>query len=212
MRKGIIKLVVMGAITALIVIIYNAVAIWQFSKQDQTRHADCAIVAGAGIKGEGPGAVFKARLDHAIWLYHEGFVRTLILTGGMSPGATRSDAAVAKAYVLANAVPDADILIEERSTVTRENLRYAAELMHRHQLKTALLVSDPLHMLRMRIIAWDNHIESWSSPTTASRYQSGSTRFPFLLREAFYYTGYRILRYLPVIPVQKISTDDHSRL
>ncbi len=208
MRKGILKLTLLAALTAFIVIAYNATAIWRFSKQDQTRHADCAIVAGAGINGDQPSAVFKARLDHAVWLYHEGVVGSLILTGGLSPGATRSDAAVAKEYVTAKEVPEAAILIEERSTITRENLRNAAELMHQHGLKTALLVSDPLHMLRMQMIAWDNRIESWSSPVTASRYQTWSTQFPFLLREAFYYTGYRILRYVPVIPVQKISTHE----
>jgi uncharacterized SAM-binding protein YcdF (DUF218 family) len=208
MRKGIFKLALLSALTALIVIVYNAVAIWQFSKQDQTRHTDCAIVAGAGIHGDQPSAVFKARLDHAVWLYHEGFVGSLILTGGMSPGAKRSDAAVAKEYVHAKGVPEAAILIEEQSTITRENLRNAAVLMHLHRLKTALLVSDPLHMRRMQIIARDNRIESWSSPVTASRYQSWSTRLPFLLSESFYYTGYRILRYVPLIPVQKISTPE----
>lgn len=205
MRKGIIKLSLIGAVTAFIVVVYNTVAIWQFSKKDQTRHADCAIVAGAGINNTQPSAVFRARLDHAVWLYHEGFVGTLILTGGFSPGAKRSDADVAKAYVLTRNVPEAAIFIEEQSTITRENLRNAAELMHRHRLKTALLVSDPLHMLRMRMIAWDNRIKSWSSPVIGSRYQSWSTLIPFLLRESFYYTGYRILRYIPFIPVQKIS-------
>lgn len=204
-RKNLLKLALLCIVTAIIIIVYNAVAIWQFSKQDQTRHADCAIVAGAGVKGSRPGAVFQARLDHAIWLYHEGFVETLILTGGFSPGAARSDAAIAKEYVLTRNVPASAIFIEERSTVTRENLRYAAEIMARQRLNTALLVSDPLHMMRMRFIAWDNRIEGWSSPVTASRYQSWSTQLPFLLREAFYYTGYRILRYMPLIPVQKVS-------
>lgn len=205
MRKGIIKLTLLAALTALIVIVYNAAAVWQFSKQDQTRHADCAIVAGAGIKGDQPSAVFKARLDHAVWLYQEDFVGSLILTGGLSPGATRSDAAVAKAYVLAQGVPEAAILIEEQSTITRENLRNASVLMHLNRLETALLVSDPLHMLRLLLIAGDNGINGWSSPTTTSRYKTWGTQLPFLLRESYYYTGYRLLRFLPNTPVQKIS-------
>jgi hypothetical protein len=44
---------------------------------------------------------------------------------------------------------------------------------------------------------------SWSSPTTTSRYRSWQTQLPFLLREAFYYTGYRILRYLPLFRQRK---------
>lgn len=205
MRKGILKLTLLAALTALSVIVYNAAAVWQFSKQDQTRHADCAIVAGAGIKGDQPSAVFKARLDHAVWLYQEDFVGSLILTGGLSPGATRSDAAVAKAYVLAQGVPEAAILIEEQSTITRENLRNASVLMHLNRLETALLVSDPLHMLRLQLIAGDNSINGWPSPTTTSPYKTWGTQLPFLLRESYYYTGYRLLRFLPNTPVQKIS-------
>lgn len=34
------------------VFIHNAIAIYQFSQQNQTRVADCAIVAGAGVSGK----------------------------------------------------------------------------------------------------------------------------------------------------------------
>lgn len=44
------------------VLIHNAIAIYQFSQQNQTRVADCAIVAGAGVSGKTPSPVFQARL------------------------------------------------------------------------------------------------------------------------------------------------------
>nr|WP_242430009.1 YdcF family protein [Kluyvera intermedia] len=107
---------------------------------------------------------------------------------------------MARHYLLNRGVPEAVIFIDEQSTVTRENIHNAKIIMARQHMQTALLVSDPLHMLRMRLIAYDNDMVSWSSPTTTSRYRSWQTQLPFLLREAFYYTGYRILRYLPAIP------------
>lgn len=64
--------------------------------------------------------------------------------------------------------------------------------------RTALLVSDPLHMLRLKTIAQDNGIDSRSSPTRSTRYKSRWAQTRFLLREAFYYSGYRLLRYMPV--------------
>lgn len=199
------KWLLLGIATAAFVIIYNAIAIYRFSQQDQTRKADCAIVAGAGIDGKSPSPVFTARLDHAIWLYREGKVNMLILTGGLSHGATKSDASIARDYLVHQGVPDTVIFIDEQSTVTRENIRNAKTIMERQKMHTALLVSDPLHMLRMRLIAQDNDIVGWSSPTTTSRYRSWSTQLPFLLSEAFYYSGYRILRYLPGIPIQKVD-------
>ncbi|EAA5921214.1 hypothetical protein ELQ57_12785 [Salmonella enterica subsp. enterica serovar Teko] len=64
--------------------------------------------------------------------------------------------------------------------------------------RTALLVSDPLHMLRLKTIAQDNDIDSRSSPTRSTRYKSRWVQTRFLLREAFYYSGYQLLRYMPV--------------
>jgi len=192
-----VKITLITAAVILSTIAWNAVTIYRFSLEDQTHKADCAIVAGAGIAGRLPSPVFKARLDHAIWLYQQGFVKSLILTGGMSPAATASDASIARQYVLTQGVPASALFIEEQSQVTRENMRNAREIMARQKLHTALLVSDPLHMLRLKLIARDNGIDGSSSPALQTRYQSWSTQLPFLLRESFYYTGYQIMRYLP---------------
>ncbi len=48
--------------------------------------------------------------------------------------------------------------------MTRENIRYAKQILLQQQWRTALLVSDPLHMLRLKTIAQDNGIDSRSSP------------------------------------------------
>ncbi|MBJ9113048.1 YdcF family protein [Citrobacter sp. FDAARGOS_156] len=186
-----------------VVIAHNAFSIYQFSHEDQTRVADCAIVAGAGVNGDRPSPVFQARLDHAVWLYRQKFVSALVLTGSYSIGASDSDASIARLYVLTQGVPDNATFIEERSTVTRENIRYAQTIMKHQQWQTALLVSDPLHMLRLQTIARDNGINSWSSPTPSTRYQSWWLQTRFLLRESFYYSGYHLLR---LIPVQNNST------
>ncbi|MGS8690880.1 YdcF family protein, partial [Salmonella enterica subsp. enterica serovar Infantis] len=69
---------------------------YQFSQHNQTRVADCALVAGAGVSGKTTSPVVQARLDHAIWLYHQHIVRALVLTGVSGAGATVSDAAIAR--------------------------------------------------------------------------------------------------------------------
>ncbi|MEL7445171.1 MAG: YdcF family protein, partial [Pseudomonadota bacterium] len=53
-------------------------------------------------------------------------------------------------------------------------------------LTSALLVSDPLHLRRAQIMAWDLGIDARPSATPSSRYQTWSTQGPFLLREVFY--------------------------
>lgn len=109
----------------------------------------------------------------------------MVLTGGYGAGATVSDAAIARQYVLEKGIPAKAIFIEERSTVTRENIRYAKQILRQQQWRTALLVSDPLHMLRLKTIAQDNGIDSRSSPTRSTRYKSWWAQTRFLLRETF---------------------------
>jgi len=185
-------------ITILIIFIgiCNALAIYQFSFKDQTHTADCAIVAGAAVKGDVPSLVFQERLNHAASLYRDGYVKKLIVTGGYSNFNALSDAAVARRYLLSLHIPDAAILVEDRSQVTRENLRYAKTIMAMNQLHNALIVSDPLHMKRIMLMARDEGIEAWASPATTSRYRSFSAKTHFLLRETFWYSVYYLYRVL----------------
>ena len=85
-------------------------------------------------------------------------------------------------------------MLEERSTITQENLRFSKEIMNSHDLSTAILVSDPLHMKRSMMMAKDYEIEAFSSPTPTTRYQTWRSKLPFLARETFFYVGYQIYR------------------
>ncbi len=55
------------------VFIHNAIAIYQFSQQNQTRVADCAIVAGAGVSGKTPSPVFRPD-----WIMPSGFTNNTL--------------------------------------------------------------------------------------------------------------------------------------
>ena len=184
------------ALVGLLVIglVVEAVSIWTYAEKDETRTADAAIVLGAAAYESGPSPVYRERLNHGIWLYKQGYVMKLILTGGTAEGNTRSDAAIGAEYVMNQGVPSEDILLEETSTITEENLKNAAGIMEREGLSVALIVSDPLHMKRAMLLAKDTGIEAYSSPTTTTRYVSLEKKIQFLFRELFYYTGYRVIR------------------
>ena len=66
--------------------------------------------------------------------------------------------------------------------------------MEENKWETSIIVSDPLHMKRSMLIANDYDINAVSSPTPSSKYQSWKTKVPFLLREGFFYVGYKIWR------------------
>ena len=179
---------------ALIYAAVCAVSIWRYAEVDETRTADAAIVLGAAAYESGPSPVYRERLNHGIWLFQQGYVKTLILTGGVAEGNSRSDAAIGAEYALSRGVPAEALLLEETSTITEENLLGAAALMEGNGLETALLVSDPLHMRRAMLQAKDLGLWAYSSPTPTTLYQSLWQKLKFLARETFFYVGYRLLR------------------
>ena len=91
-------------------------------------------------------------------------------------------------------VPAEDILTEDTSTITQENLENAKVIMKQNGYETAIIVSDPLHMKRAMLLAKDAGIEGYSSPTPTTRYKSLKTKIPFVAREVFFYVGYKWYR------------------
>ena len=191
------KIILASGVISLLLIVFAigiAISIWNYGKVDEKAPADVAIVLGAAISDGEVSPVYRERINHAITLYEEKTVDFIILTGGFGEGSYKSDSQVAKEYALSQDVPEERILIEEKSTITEENLEFSKEIMEENDLETAIIVSDPLHMKRAMLMAKDYNITALSSPTTTSMYKSLKTKIPFLLREEFFYVGYCIVR------------------
>ena len=156
--------------------------------------ADVAIVLGAATSDGGVSPVYRERLNHGISLYQQGLVEKIIVTGGHAEGNEQSDAYRAKQYVMSQGIPEEDILTEDKSTITQENLENARVIMDEAGYQTAVVVSDPLHMRRAMLMARDAGIEAYSSPTRTTMYRSMRTKIPFLAREVFFYVGYKWYR------------------
>lgn len=192
------KIILASGVIILLLMVFAigiAISIWNYGKVDEKAPADVAIVLGAAISDGEVSPVYRERINHAITLYEEGTVDFIILTGGFGEGSYKSDSQVAKEYALSQDVPEERILIEEKSTITEENLEFSKEIMDENDLETAIIVSDPLHMKRAMLMAKDYNITALSSPTTTSMYKSLKTKIPFLLREEFFYVGYCVVRF-----------------
>ena len=196
LRKNKVAILISLLVVSLIILsaIITAVSIAQYGKLDEKAHCDVAIILGAATSGEKVSPVYCERINHGIWLFENGYVDYLILTGGVGKGNEKSDASVAKQYAIEKGVPEQVILIEEKSKITEENLEYAKEIMDAFSMDTAIIVSDPLHMKRTMLMAKDYGIEACSSPTPTTMYKSAKTQIPFLAREVFFYIGYSIVR------------------
>lgn len=184
------RIVLPVLLIAAVLLGWLAYSIVDFGTKDEKCNADVAIVLGASVTDEGVSPVLRERLNHGIWLYQNGYVNYLILTGGVGEGDTLSEAYVSKQYVLSQSIPEEAIFLEEASKITEENLKNAKAIMDAHNWETAIIVSDPLHMKRAMLMAEDYGITAYSSPTPTSMYRSLKTKAGFLLREEVYYIGY----------------------
>jgi uncharacterized SAM-binding protein YcdF (DUF218 family) len=144
----------------------TAVLIW--SSRDEARPAQAIVVLGAAQYAGKPSPVLRARLDHALDLWNRHLASLLILTGGTGAGDTTSEAAVGRNYARKHGVPDSAILVENEGRTTSESMRAVAGMLEVRGLQTALLVSDPFHMLRLRILARRFGFTPYTSPTQTS--------------------------------------------
>ena len=161
-------MVIGAALLALVVWLTSLASVIIWSRRDTVRPASAIVVLGAAQYVGRPSPVLRARLDHAIRLYRRDVAPYLVLTGGIGTGDTTSEAEVSRAYAMRRGVPDSAILVETEGRDTRESLESAAGIMRRRRLSTAVLVSDPFHMARLRILATQLGIVPYTSPTRTS--------------------------------------------
>jgi uncharacterized SAM-binding protein YcdF (DUF218 family) len=162
------RLVVAGIAALLVAGGATTFRIWQQGESDERGPADAIVVLGAAQYDGRPSPVFAARLDHAIELWKQGVARSFVVTGGRIPGDRTTEAAVARAYAIAHGVPAEAILGEDQARNTLASLRSVAKLMRDHDLRSAVFVSDPTHMLRVLRLASDLGVRGYGSPTRTS--------------------------------------------
>jgi uncharacterized SAM-binding protein YcdF (DUF218 family) len=151
----------------------------------EIRQADVILVLGAAQYNGRPSPVFRARLDHAIDLYHRGLASRLLVTGGVGVGDTLSEGEVGRRYAMRNGVPEGAILVERHGATSAESMRAAAALMRAHGRRTALVVSDPYHMLRIELLALRFGIRPYRAPTPGTpATRRWDTYWRFVVRES----------------------------
>lgn len=113
-----------------------------------TPQATAAVVLGAQVlPGGWPSRTLRVRALFAARLHSERLVRIVIPSGGVGEHPPSEAAVVSE--VLKNAgVPDEDILPEERGRSTLDSARLVGELAQVRNIRSVLVVTDPLHCVR----------------------------------------------------------------
>lgn len=168
------------------------------SGQDEAVPADAIVVLGTAQWNGRPSPVLRARLDHAVDLYEQGLAPLLITTGGNGLDQRFSEGGVGRSYVTAQGVPVQAILTEEEGETSWESLRNVASLLHARGLQRVVVVSDPFHMMRLKLMARELGLDPFASPTRTSPIsRSQRAEFFYVLREAGGVTVHLLSRLLP---------------
>lgn len=146
------------------------------------QRTDVIAVLGGGAYANGVlGGASNERLIKGVLLYREGRAPKIVFTGGSSLelaaklnhtvlGSTEagtgrfSEAALMREVAVGMGVPSADCLAEDKSLSTFENLRNLKAYMDGNGMRTATIVSSPIHMRRTALTARKLGMEFTLSP------------------------------------------------
>ena len=175
---------VVGLLVA-ISLMYGCISVaqvWWVGRSDQARSVDAIVVLGVAQYDGRPSPQLQARLDHALALWQEGLAPLVITTGGNQPGDRFTEAETSANYLIEGlpdssadvAVPAESIVQENSGSTTRESLIAVHNIMQDRGLHSVLIVTDPYHSLRSRLIAQDLGLVAYVSPTRTSPLRGAS--------------------------------------
>lgn len=142
--------------------------IYSFDYSDRTqdylklkKKADVGVVLGAAVWSNNmPSPIFEARITKAYKLYNLSLVRKLQVTGGGAPGEI-TEAKAAYNYLTNLGVRPSDILFEESTASTSEQIEYIKRVLtEERRMKKILIISDQFHLKRISEICKFHKLEA----------------------------------------------------
>ena len=112
---------------------------------------DYVVVLGAGLIGDKVTPLLASRIDKGIAIYQKHPGCKLIMSGGQGPDEIIAEGQAMANYALEKGVPAEDILIENQSTNTKENLKFSCALMKPGS--RFALVTNYYHVFRALLLA-----------------------------------------------------------
>lgn len=133
--------------------LFNLVQVVHTGGSHGADDADAIVVMGAAQYDGRPSPLLAARLDHAAELWSEGVAPTVVVTGGNRPGDRFTEAEASAQYLADAGVPPSAIVEVPEGSNTYDSVAAAAAVMQASGVDSVVVVTDPFHALRSRLIA-----------------------------------------------------------
>ena len=164
-------------------LLISLLQVWNTGRSADRQPVDAIVVLGAAQYDGRPSPQLQARLDHALELWNLNLASYIVVTGGKQEGDRFTEAETARKFFESSGVAG-DLIFEENSgTTTYASLLAVSKVASQKKIARVLIVSDPFHLLRAKLIAKEVGLDATSSSTRASVIR-GSDAFRRNLQEA----------------------------
>ncbi len=112
------------------------------------------VVLGCLVRENGPSLMLRRRVETALDYLRKNPEAVVVVSGGQGEEEPMSEAQAMEEYLLANGIEQDRIYKEDRSTNTRQNIAFSAEIIRTEALPERLVtVTDSYHQMRAGIYA-----------------------------------------------------------
>ncbi len=145
-----------------------------------TGESKVMVILGCKVESWGPSILLQDRLDKALDYLEDHPDLTIVASGGQGPDEHQSEAQCMYDYLTDHGVDGAQILLEDQSHNTWENIRFTQELLEEKEVDTSqvVVVSNGFHLTRVKML-WDR---VWEGEYTLSTLAAPSSHLPSRLK------------------------------
>ena len=139
------------------------------------------VILGCQVKSWGPSILLQDRLDEALDYLDDHPDMTVVVSGGQGPDEHISEARAMYDYLVEHGVDGDQILLEEESHNTLQNLKYTLELLENEGYDITadiVVVSNGFHLTRVRML-WER---VWGTDDNLSTLAAPSSHTPSRLK------------------------------
>jgi len=188
-----LRLLVLAFVVLLLLLAFTAFQVVRTAALEEIHPADAIVVFGAAEYSGHPSPVLRARLDHALEVFHRGMAPVVITTGGAAADPTFSEGGVGRDYLMHRGIPERSLIAETQGRDTSESAVRVGVIMRANGLHSCVAVSDAYHVFRIRkLLEHEGIAPVYVAPRPDSRPHSTWQREVAVLREATSYLLWRV--------------------
>ena len=150
------------------------------ARDSVTGQPQVMVILGCKVESWGPSVLLQDRLDKALDYLEDHPDLTIVVSGGQGPDEHQSEAQCMFDYLTDHGADGDQILLEDRSHNTWENIRFTQELLEQEGVDASqvVVVSNGFHLTRVRML-WGR---VWEGEYTLSTLAAPSSHVPSRLK------------------------------